>query len=769
MAASLRFERPRLKADRRANVVNGDTVFFTAEGGHFVVHGRAAATVLPFLDGTRSVAEVAEAVAAKLPLGEVLSTIGKFGAFGHLVEGPAGDDRAAAAWWDRLGIGDHAARTRLAEKTVIVCGVGQLGQASAAAVAALVPHSRTSALASFPDEVAGSADIAGDLTVVVTDDYLDPALADCNRALLRSSTPWLMARVTSSQVWLGPLFVPGDTGCWACLAQRLTANRQVERYVQTATGGGWSNPGVPIMLPATLQVAVGLVAAEALRIVAGSTSPMVAGTLVTIDLTTLASDRHTLVRQPQCPACGDPRRFQKPEPVVLTSQPKTYGDDGGHRVKDPVETVERLEKHLSPLIGAISGLHRLTRPGDEVSHAYAAGHNFAILSTSTQLLRRSLRGLSGGKGRTDVQARASAMCEAIERYTGVWRGDEARVKASLRTLGDEAVNPEALLGFSAAQYENRISWNHQQRSGLHMVPERFDTTQEIDWTEVWSLTHDRPRYVPTAYCYFGHPDLAGDAFCYCDANGNAAGNNLEEAILQGLLELVERDSVAIWWYNRSRVPALDLPSLDDGYVQTLERYYEGMGRSLCVLDITSDLGIPSFAAVSHRKDHPVEDILLGFGAHLEPKLGAMRALTECNQFLPTVVNRDSDGQTIYEFDDMEARNWWREATLASEPYVVPRPDTPRSDVRTMPDLSADDLADEIRTCVDCLAAAGIEVLVLDQSRPDLDIKVAKVMAPGLRHFWRRLGPGRLFDVPVALGRLEVPPAEGDLNPRSVFF
>jgi hypothetical protein len=61
------------------------------------------------------------------------------------------------------------------------------------------------------------------------------------------------------------------------------------------------------------------------------------------------------------------------------------------------------------------------------------------------------------------------------------------------------------------------------------------------------------------------------------------------------------------------------------------------------------------------------------------------------------------------------------------------------------------------------------VLVVDQSRPDVELRVAKVMAPGLRHFWRRLGPGRLFDLPVAMGHLDKPREFDELNPRSVFF
>jgi ribosomal protein S12 methylthiotransferase accessory factor len=64
---------------------------------------------------------------------------------------------------------------------------------------------------------------------------------------------------------------------------------------------------------------------------------------------------------------------------------------------------------------------------------------------------------------------------------------------------------------------------------------------------------------------------------------------------------------------------------------------------------------------------------------------------------------------------------------------------------------------------------GMEVLVLDQTRPDVGLPVVKVIVPGMRHFWARLGPGRLYDVPVQLGRLATPTLYEELNPIPMFL
>ena len=92
----------------------------------------------------------------------------------------------------------------------------------------------------------------------------------------------------------------------------------------------------------------------------------------------------------------------------------------------------------------------------------------------------------------------------------------------------------------------------------------------------------------------------GPADLIADSNGCAAGNTLEEAILQGFYELAERDAFAIWWYNRLQVPAVDLSSFDHEYLASASDYYARYGRDLWMLDVTADIGIPTFVALSSR-------------------------------------------------------------------------------------------------------------------------------------------------------------------------
>lgn len=750
-------EHPRLRTDVRVDVVSDHEALVMSGLERYIFDNPTIVAILPMLDGRHTVADIVEKMDGRAGLRDVMRAVAALGSNSMLVDGPPSDDPLETAWFDHLQVGAMRGAAWRDLTSVSVRAVGDVDTARLEAE-----------LSELGLSIVDVAD--ADIDVVLCDDYLNSDLEAINAAALGSDRPWIIASPVRASLWLGPLFVPGVTGCWKCLEQRLAGNRQMERYIQRIKGVEWAHSSVPAGTRTTERAAAAIVATEVDRVASGGLSlPGLLGRLMTIDLLTWQADPHILVRQPQCSACGDPEAHRSDRPVVLTPQPKIDGVDSGHRVITPAATVARLEHHVSPLTGAVTNLHRFEAGDDEVSHNWAAGHNFAMMSNSTYLLRKNIRGLSGGKGRSDIQAKASAICEAIERYSGVWRGDEAVRRGTAAQLGSDALDLDTILGFSEAQYANRAQWNPLQTSGIHLVPEPLDPDREIDWTQVWSLTNDEPKWVPTAYCYFGHPDAMHKPFCYSDANGNAAGNTLEEAILQGLLELVERDSIALWWYNRIQMPEVDLDSIEDPYTDQLLAFYGAMDRDLRLLDVTSDLGIPSFVAVSRRLGHPVEDPLIGFGAHVEPRLGALRALTECNQFLPSIVERDAKGNTKYGFDDGDMLDWFTTATFETEPYLVPDGRRPVSDVRTMNNLTSLDITEEINSCVEILREKGLEVFVLDQSRPDLDIKVAKVIVPGLRHFWRRLGEGRLYEVPVESGLLDAPHPESDLNPKSIFF
>jgi ribosomal protein S12 methylthiotransferase accessory factor len=327
-----------------------------------------------------------------------------------------------------------------------------------------------------------------DLAVVPVDDYLHPELGNVNRLFLDRGQPWMLLKPVGAVPWLGPIFVPGTTGCWFCLEYRLAPNRVVEWALENQLGKTINTPYSRGVLPTTVETALAMAATEIVKwLVLGSVDPAgqttgklapLEGRLATVNLATLQLEHHPLTRRPQCPVCGDPAVMEyRRGPVRLARSPKVFTADGGHRICSPTETVRSLEHLVSPITGVVRHLDRFPAEPDDLVHYYAASYPF-LGSRSAVELRAALRHLGGGKGMTDIQARASALSESIERYSALFTDDSVVSRtAPFHEVEDEALHPNDLMLFSEHQYLNRGDWN-PRFPRRYAVPEPFDEDAE---------------------------------------------------------------------------------------------------------------------------------------------------------------------------------------------------------------------------------------------------------------------------------------------------
>ncbi|OJT23828.1 hypothetical protein BO221_17840 [Archangium sp. Cb G35] len=757
--------RPTLKSCYDAHVVDEHHVLLLARNGTELLTGRAYASVIPLLDGTRTVDDLLGLLAHRVPAAEIFYVLARLENMGFIRTAPPETTPAVAAFLETFGADADVGARRLRGAHVPIHSLDPSAprELLISALSSLDIHARPATGGVALTQERG-------LSVLLVEDYLDPRLDAYNRGFLAHQTPFVLAKLHGPSAWLGPVFRPGHTGCWQCLAARLRQNRVIETYLERLHQRPLPRPYPQATVPPVAAAAAHLLATEIVKWLALDGNCALDGSLISLDFTTLATERHALVRRPQCIACGagESWRTRAPVPLRPRSQPKAFTQDGGYRACAPEVTLARHAHQVSPITGVIATLHAASFADPSIAPVYISGQNTAMMSDSLSLLRTNFRGQCSGKGKTDTQAKASALCEAIERHSGVFQGDEIRVRHSYRELGERAIHPNTAMCFSDSQYATREAWNAKQLKMNHVVPVPFDENATLEWCPLWSLTEETFKYLPASYCYYGYPEPARSMPCLSDSNGCAAGNCIEEAILQGFMELVERDSVSLWWYNRVRRPRVDLDSFDEPYFAELRAYYRSLGRDLWVLDLTTDLGIPAFAAISANTHAHPQAITLGFGAHLSPRLGILRAITEANQFLPLVLERDRAPAKVRPNED-EVDAWLREATLDAHDYLVPATDLPPVRAASHPTEHRGDLRDDVEACVRMAARHGLETLVLDQSRPDIGMHVVKVVVPGLRHFWRRLGPGRLYDVPVKLGWLQRPRHEHELNPVSIFF
>jgi bacteriocin biosynthesis cyclodehydratase domain-containing protein len=751
--------RPRFKSSIRTFVAADEGLFILSEGGNAWMPDAIYAAVAPMLDGTHEIEAIFQSLSDAYPAAHVFAALSRLRTGGYLAGDVAEEAAPAMAFWEQAGVAPALARSRLDIASVSTVSLGGIDPCP---LEDLLERHRI------------RLEPEGDFAVVVTDDYLRPELAAWNARALASGKAWLLAKPMGIETWLGPIFAPGRTACWECLAQRLRGHRKLEDYIaRRSRTDAWVG-AVPAAIPSTGQAALAEVATEVTRWIGAAGQSSLLDCVVSTNVLTLERTRHRLTRRPQCPSCGSspPNAGAEAEPMRLQRRQKVLASDGVHRAHDHRETLESLERHLSPITGVVSALSPGERTGDasrggKLTPTFAADHNFSDMHDDRFFLREGMRRRSGGKGKSAEQARASALAESLERYCGVFDGTEPRIRASFSKLGDAAIHPNACMGYSERQYAERHSRNLRGHKA-HFVPEPFREDVEIEWTPICSVSAETTRYLPTSLCYFGYRS-SDPLFARADSNGCAAGSVPEEAVLQGFLELLERDAVALWWYNGLRRPGVDLESADDPYVGELVRHYRELRRDLWALDLTSDFGVPTFAALSRRVDKAEEDIIYGFGAHLDPGVALLRALTELNQSLeavPTAAGPESS-RTYRGHED--AVRWWRTVRMDDADYLAPDPQPGCRRLNDFPNLATDDFREDILTCTRLAKARGVEVLVLDQTRPDVGLPVVRVIAPGLRHFWARFGPGRLYDVPLREGWLPRKLEEAELNPFVIQF
>ena len=750
---------PRLKAYLEPIIDQDDGLFLIQEGKHVWLRDPIYAALAPMLGGSHSIEEIFSLLSDAYLSDQVYAALTLLRSRGYLAEGVTTESRSQCALWEHFGVSPALARSRLQRVGVSVVALGGID------VSDLVGLLERQGAKIVPD---------GDLTVIVTDDYLRRELEAQNARALTSGSAWLLAKPVGMETWNGPLFVPGKTGCWECLAQRLRGHRRLEAYLAWRTGADLPLRPPPAFIHSTQQAALAEAATEITRWIGTGGHSLLLGRVVSTNVVTQERRQHALTRRPQCAACGsqnaDVHSFA--QAIYLRARPILHRSDGGHRAQKPAQVLATLERQLSPITGIVSTIVPGVRTGgsleerDTPTHTVIADHNFSDMYDESFFLREGLRARSGGKGKSAEQARISALAESLERYCGVFEGTEPRIRAAFADL-DAAIHPNACMRYSDRQYAERERHNRKAHKA-HWVAEPFRNDLEIDWTPLWSLTAETTRYLPTSYCYYGYRS-ADPLFARGDSNGCAAGAVLEEAVLQGFLELIERDAVALWWYNRLRRRAVDLASVQDPYVQSLIDHYRLIRRDIWALDLTSDFGIPTFAAISRRTDKLEEDIIYGFGTHLDAGVALIRAMTELNQSLEAVPSASGAKSSSTYRGGPDAVRWWRTATVANESYLMPDLEAELRRLQDFKNLASDDLRQDIVTCRDLAAARGIEILVLDQSRPDIGLPVVRVVAPGLRHFWARFGPGRLYDVPLQEGWLARSLEEEELNPFVIQF
>ena len=662
-----------------------------------------------------------------------------------------------------------------------------------------IPHKQEPLLASLLTKMQAlggwrHVDHPDDAAIVIyqVDNYLQDSIAAINKQHLADGKQWMLLQVRDDVSLCGPLFCPiphsalTNRPCWACLRAALVENsHNLAEFLRHNKHQHLPRAKVSAELHVDALAMRLHQELSALLLKEDTASVPLRSHLLRLALPQMNCEYHWVAQRPQCRACcideahWDAGRV--PQPLQLKAQQATSFTSGGMRTRSTQAAFAQWRKHVSPLTGATDKIVycRGTYYGADGSswdwlHNTSGSKNQALVNNWLNRANAGFRELAGGKGSDATQSWVGAICESFERSAGVYkdRGELYKSACFNAFQAGEVIAPNTVALYSEAQYQHRETIN-ALADPFNTVPMPLDYDEVTRWTPVWSLTEQRHKYLLTESLYYHKYETPQAAKRYACSNGCAGGATLAEATLQGLYELIERDACAIWWYNRLRLPPVELEQFDDPWLQRAKTFYAALQRDLWLLDMTSDLGVPACVALSHKTNtEQGKGVIFGFGAHLNPHIAALRAIAEMNQMLTYVEITVPEGVDIENWLKMTqnatAADWLMQVSTADQDFSWLLPDKSAS-LQKYANHACSDPVEEINYLRAIIENKGMELLVLDQSRSDIDYKVVKVIAPGLRHFWRRLAPGRLYDVPIAQGQLPRKYKEEELNPIAMFI
>ena len=374
---------------------------------------------------------------------------------------------------------------------------------------------------------------------------------------------------------------------------------------------------------------------------------------------------------------------------------------GTHRAVPPEVTFTRVDPKM-PAAGVtrvadITGLDRIGIPVFSSIRPSAEGGAISVYN---------------GKGTTAEEAKVSAMMEAIERYSAEVGEKELLVdRYSGLSKTENVLNPRELI-----------------------LPDYVRDVEDarISWVEGYDLMQEEKIYVPANAAFHPLPAHYDRSRVFrTNTNGLAGGNELEEAIFHGLAEVIERDAWSLVEITRKPGPTVKIDG-GDGEIRNLVDKFLNAEVSVLIRDITSDIGVPTFAAVSD--DIMLKDptlLTIGMGTHTNASVAIQRAVTEVAQSRLTQIHGAREDTTTADVRRMMGYEWMRkqnEHWFAISEY---------EDLESAESLSVDneDFRDDIKHVLTRLTAAGLErVIVVDLTRAEIGVPVVRVIVPGLEMY-----------------------------------
>src|SRR5579871_784585 len=195
-----------------------DVVCLYSEDRKFFLHGELYCALAAAIGkGGKTLSQLHAEFGKRFPPEKVEEALKRLIERHYIVEASPTSNGVLAGYWASLGMPPGMAEQNLANCRVRVesFDVGGVKEF-------------TKALGEFGVNIASRN---ADLTVTLTNDYLDQRLIKLNQQRTSDRSLWLLAQPSGAFPLVGPIFNPGNGPCWNCLFDRMIRNREVRGFL----------------------------------------------------------------------------------------------------------------------------------------------------------------------------------------------------------------------------------------------------------------------------------------------------------------------------------------------------------------------------------------------------------------------------------------------------------------------------------------------------------------------------------------------------------
>ena len=304
-----------------------------------------------------------------------------------------------------------------------------------------------------------------------------------------------------------------------------------------------------------------------------------------------------------------------------------------------------------------------------------------------------------GKGATPAQAQASAIMELAERFS---------LYSFLNNPANFVYAPAKMLDQAAIEFQYLSRSMSDAPDEVPILRELFNELP-LQWTWAYNLTRGETVLVPFNWFWSIN-----------EFNGACAGNGVEEALCQGISEVIERHVSALVCRRFEQPPLIDPASITDAVALELIGKYRAAGIELYLSDFSCGVGVPTVGALAWDPatfPHSSE-IVWTAGTTPSPAKALCRALTEVAQ-----LAGDFNSGANYVASGLPKFRHFEEAHFVTDPGRSVA-------LSTLPDLSHPNIKTELERCIETLAGNGTELFAVDVRHSALAIPAFYVIAPG---------------------------------------